>query len=291
MQSGVVKKKYCRLEYDCPSCRVDKLLFKAADKTKKRREAGNPLGGKQGEIIFWKDKIRERFSSPFSRPCIHSMKQRINFRPCFQDYQCSSCEFDQFFTDEFTVHTMMQPVDVMNIKGFKMPQGYYLHKGHTWLKIEPEEEVRIGFDDFITRVLGPMDKIEIPLIGQVVKRDRADIRLRRGSYKANVLSPLTGVVTATNPDLMSQPDLARQSPFAEGWVMRVRPKNLRHDLQHLAIGNEAKKMVSRDVDKIIRLIEDYSGLMAADGGEFVSDIFGCVPEIGWNRLTKTFLHI
>ncbi len=291
MQGGVVKKKYCSSEYDCPSCHYDKVLLKKAEENQKRRDAGEVLEGKRGKIEFWKDKIMKTSSSPFSRPCVHSMKQRINFRPCFQDYQCTSCEFDHFFMDEFTVHTVTQPVDVMNIKGFRMPQGFYLDRGHTWLKVEEEGEVRIGFDDFMMRVLGPMDKIEAPLIGQVVKRNRSDIRLRRGTYKAKVRSPLTGIVTAVNPDLMKQPHLARESPYTKGWVLRVHPRNLRRDLKHMFIGEQAKKFVSRDVDKVISLIEKYSGPLAADGGELAGDIFGCVPEIGWERLAKTFLRI
>ncbi|MFO7965733.1 MAG: glycine cleavage system protein H [Desulfobacterales bacterium] len=290
MQSGVVKKKYCRTEYDCPSCRYDKILFNLAWENRNRQKEGVPPSGKRGNIVYWKDNIMQRTSSPFSRPCIHSMKQRINFRPCFDDYQCASCEFDQFFTDEFTVHTVAQPVDVMNIKGIKMPQGFYLHEGHTWLKIEEEGEVRIGFDDFITRVLGPLDKIEAPLIGQVVKRNRPDIRLKRGTCKANVRSPISGVVTSVNVELLRQPRLAAQSPYADGWVMRVHPKNLRKDLKNMVIGEQAKKFVSHEVEKIIGLIEEYSGPLAADGGELASDIFGCVPEIGWERLTKAFLR-
>ena len=233
----------------------------------------------------------KKSSSPFSRPCIHSMKQRINFRPCFQDYQCTSCDFDQFFTDEFTVHTVTQPIGVMNIKGFKMPQGFYLHEGHTWVKIEEEEEVRIGFDDFIMRALGPMDKIVAPLIGQVLKRGRSDIQLKRGTYKTNVVSPVSGVVTAVNPDLMRQPLLANQSPYSKGWVLRLHPKNLRKDVKHLMIGKEAEKRVSQDVDTLIGIIEQYSGPLAADGGELAGDIFGCIPEIGWERLARAFLRV
>ena len=290
MQAGVVKKKYCTSDYDCPSCRYDKALLTQSHKNKQLREKGGQLIGKRGGIEFWKDKIIKTSSSPFSRPCVHSMKQRINFRPCFQDYHCTTCEFDQFFTDEFTVHTVPQPIDVLNVKGFKMPQGFYLHEGHTWVKMEEEGEVRIGFDDFIMRTLGPMNRIAAPLIGQVLKRNRSDIQLKRGTYKANVQSPVSGVVTAVNPDLMNHPHLANQSPYSKGWVLRVHPKNLRKDLKNLMIGKEAINRVSRDVDTLIGMIEQYSGPLAADGGELAGDIFGCLPEIGWDRLTRSFLR-
>jgi hypothetical protein len=37
------------------------------------------------------------------------------------------------------------------------------------------------------------------------------------------------------------------------------------------------------------MIEDVAGPLAADGGYLAEDIYGNMPELGWNNLTKTFL--
>ena len=289
MQAGVVKQKYCPLNYACPACRYDKMMHRQARENKKQRDAGHTPRGKRGRITFWQDSLRQASASPLHRPCIHSMKQQIDFRPCHQDYECASCEFDQFFTDQFTVHTITQSVDVMNIRGIQLPQGYYLHKGHTWLKIEEEGEVRIGLDDFIHRLLGPMDKISVPLMGQTVRQNRMDIHLERGLHEAGVLSPISGVVTAVNMDLINQPELANAAPYTEGWFLRVHPENLRQELKEMVIGDIAGDLVSKDVEKMMEIVEEYTGPLAADGGEPAADIFGSVPGMDWKRLTQTFL--
>ena len=289
MQAGVVSKKECRLDYDCPACRYDKVLHRQARENQKQRDTGKIPKGKKGKITFWQEKIRQTIASPLHRPCIHAMRQRINFRACHQDYQCASCEFDHYFTDAFVVHTITQPVDVMNIKGIRLPQGYYLYKGHTWLKIEEEGEVRIGLDDFINRLLGPLDKIHMPLMGQTTCQNRVDIRLHKGPYQAGVRSPISGVVTAVNTDLLNQPRLANASPYTEGWLLRVHPENLRMELKEMVIGDTAGDFVGDDVEKMMEMVEAHTGPLAADGGELASDIFGSVPGMDWEHLTKEFL--
>jgi glycine cleavage system H lipoate-binding protein len=62
-------------------------------------------------------------------------------------------------------------------------------------------QVRIGLDAFAARLLGPMDRIDLPLMGKPFKRDHGGYpHERRGALNADLLSPVSGVVTAFNPD-------------------------------------------------------------------------------------------
>ncbi len=197
MQAGVVRKKICNIDFQCSECRFHSALNHVAGKNRQLKSQGIIPGGKKGKIINWRERLKEM--PPTKRPCVHSMKRKINFRSCTNEYRCSDCEFDQYFMDQYTVHAVIKPVDIIDIDGFKIPQGYYLHKGHAWIKLEEGSEVRIGLDDFALRLLGPLDRIQSPLLGMEVKQDRGDITMDRGMYKAKLLSPVSGVVTAVNP--------------------------------------------------------------------------------------------
>jgi glycine cleavage system H lipoate-binding protein len=249
---------------------------------------GKIPAGKKSKLIFWKDKLKER--PLWKRPCLHHMKGRINFRACNRDYKCGDCEFDQYFNDQYTVHAVVRPVDFIDIEGFKIPYGFYLHKGHAWVRVEKGFEVRIGLDDFALRVLGPLDGIEAPLIGKTLEQNRADIIMRRGSNETKVLSPVGGVVTSINPKLREKGNLANQDPYTEGWVLRAHSENLRKDLQNLMLGSETKDFLKEEVDRLYQVIEDEAGPLAADGGLLGSDIYGNIPKVGWNRLVKLFYH-
>ena len=288
MQAEVVRRKFCFSSYECPVCRFDRALRRVCDENKRLRKAGKIPTGKKGRLILWKDELKQR--SPRKRPCLHHMKGRIDFKACNREYRCGDCEFDQYFNDQYAVHAVVRPVDFMDIDGIKIPHGFYLHKGHAWVKVEEGSEVRIGLDDFALRVLGPLDGISAPLMGKTLEQNRGDIILRRGSNQARVLSPVGGVVTAINPKLRTQGRLANQDPYADGWVLRAHSKNLRKDLQDLMIGDETKDFFKLEINRIYQVIEDTAGPMAADGGQLGNDIYGNIPRVGWNRLVRLFLH-
>ncbi len=288
MQAGVVYRRICQSDYQCTSCRFDRALRRACEKNNRLKEHGKILKGKQGKIVFWKDKLNEWPQQ--QRPCLQHMKGRIEFKAFNREYRCENCEFDQYFNDQYTVHAVVRPVDFLDIDGFKIPQGFYLHRGHAWMKVEEGSEVRMGVDDFALRLLGPLDHIEAPLVGKTLKQDRADIMMRRGRHKAKILSPISGVVTAINPKLRERGDLSNQDPYSDGWVLRAHSKNLRQDLKNLMIGRETEDFYSKEVDRLYSVIEEEAGPLAADGGQLGHDIYGSIPQVGWERLVKRFLH-
>jgi glycine cleavage system H lipoate-binding protein len=288
MQAGMVHRKFCDTDYDCSLCRFDRILRQAAIQNKKLREKGKTPKGKKAEIVFWKDRLKELPAN--QRPCLHHMKGRIDFRACTHEYRCGNCEFDQYFQDQYSVHAFVRPVDFLDVEGFKIPQGYYLHQGHCWAKLEEGSEVRLGIDDFALRLLGPLDRIKAPLVGKELQQNRSDILMNRGKFEAKVLSPISGVVTAVNSKLREQGSLANKDPYSEGWILRIHSSDLRQDLKNLMIGDETEAFYSQEVDRLYNLIEDEAGPLSADGGRLHNDIFGNLPQLGWERLTKLFLH-
>ena len=287
MQAGVVYRKYCTLDYNCPVCHFDRTLKKIAAENREKKSAGKVLKGRRYKIVSWTDKMRELPQR--QQPCIHHMKGRIDFRACTNDYRCSNCDFDQYFNDQFTVHAVVQPVDVLDIDGVKAPQGYYLHPGHVWAKVEEGSSVRIGLDDFVLRVLGPLDRIDMPLIGKQVQQDHPGIVLHRRGHRATARIPVSGVVTAINSRLFEHGSLANREPYADGWVMQVHADNLRSDLKTLMIRNETREFLSGEIDRLYAVIEETAGPLAADGGQLGSDIYGNLPGLGWDRLVDHFL--
>jgi glycine cleavage system H lipoate-binding protein len=224
------------------------------------------------------------------RPCLHHLEGRIPFKPCTNDYNCSRCEFDQYFDDEYTVHAVVKPVEVLEVEGVTVPQGYYLHQGHAWVKIEEGSSVRVGIDDFALRLLGPLDRIEAPLMGKVVQQGEPHLPVNRGEHRATLLSPLSGVITAVNPRVREQGHLANQDPYAEGWVMTLHAQNLRKELKTLMIDRETEEFIEHELEHLHHLIEEVSAPLAADGGTLAKDVFGAMPQLGWKRLSKSFLR-
>ena len=288
MQAGVVNKKVCHTNYACTDCRFDRVMKTVAHENTMLKKTGRAAGGKRGTIVLWKERLKSL--PPMKRPCIHHMKDRIEFRACTNEYRCGSCDFDQYFHDQYSVHAVLNPINVLDVKGFHVPQGYYFHRGHTWAKIEEGATVRVGMDEFALRVMGPPDRIEAPLMGKEVKQGGACISVTRGDHRADLLSPVSGIVTAMNTRVGEQGSLANQDPYSAGWVMRVQSGSLRQDLKNLMINRETSDFMEEQIEELYHVIEETSGPLATDGGYLGNDIFGSMPAIGWDRLIKTFLH-
>jgi glycine cleavage system H lipoate-binding protein len=288
VQAGVIRRKYCRLKYDCRTCRFDKALRRVCDENPKAGNGRAVSGLKRNALVHWKERLKEL--PQHKQPCIHHMKGEIEFRCCTNAYSCSNCEFDQFFQDDYSVHAVVKPVDVLNIDGVRIPQGFYLHPGHMWARIEAGDSVRIGLDDFALRIFGPFDRILAPLMGKTVHQGRADIAVHRGSHSAVVMSPVSGVVTAVNAALRDQAGTVGQDPYAAGWVLRLHAVDLRKEMKALMISTETGVFLRGEIERLHDLIEDVSGPLAADGGHIGEDIYGKMPDLGWDRLERMFLN-
>ena len=287
MQAGVVNVKLCRRDFDCTGCRFDRVLRRLAAINRRMETSGKTPTGNRGRIVYWADKLKER--PLHRRPCLHHLKGRIGFRSCTNDYVCSNCEFDQYFQDQYVVHAVIQPVDVSTVQGIRIPQGIYLHRGHAWIGMAADGQVRVGLDDFAARILGRMDRIELPLMGKPLSKDQAGIGMQRGSLKTSVMSPVSGVVTAFNPKVHDDPSLPAADPYGNGWLLMVQPTRLREELRDLEMGSEASAFIESELAELHEVLESQLGPLAADGGELARDLLGNLPTDTWEAIARQVL--
>ena len=272
MESGVVAFKNCNNFYDCTTCKYDLGMKKKVE---------------NGKQMSWQDAMRKRPS--MDRTCRHSLTNRIAKRTCAYDYECSTCDFDQFFEDVWSTKTKTIPNETQQVKGFDMPVGYYFHNGHTWARIESGGYIRVGMDDFSLKLLGKADAFDLPLMGKELDQNNPGWGLKRKENLADVLSPVDGVIVDVNPKLRERPDIANREPYGEGWLFTVRTPNIKGTAKKLMAEAESLEWINGEITTLENMIEDVAGPMAADGGFLAEDIYGNLPSLGWNSLTKTFL--
>ncbi len=272
MQAGLTKYKSCNNFYDCATCKYDHGM------TRKVAE---------GKQMSWQDALRMR--SAMDRVCRHSLTNRIEKRICHHNYECSKCEFDQFFEEVWTAQTKSTPFEVQQVKGFAVPMDYHFHNGHTWARIESGGYIRIGLDDFALKVLGEADALDLPLMGNELNPDKAGWGLRRKDNMADVLSPIGGVITDVNPHVRENPGIANREPYGDGWLFLVRTPDIKKSMKALMSDTATLGWMNDEVARLEGMIEEVAGPMATDGGLIQSDVFGNLPDLGWKNLTSSFL--
>jgi glycine cleavage system H lipoate-binding protein len=272
MQAGVVKFKNCDNYYDCTTCKYDNAMGQKATK---------------GKQMTWQEALKLR--PDMDRVCRHSLTNRIERRTCAYDYECATCDFDQFFEDVWTPKSKSLPLEVQQIKGFDVPMGYYFHDGHAWARIESGGYIRVGLDDFALKVLGEADALDLPLMGKELDQGKVGWGLKRKDNLADVRSPIDGVIVEVNSEIREKPKMANHEPYSGGWLFMVRTPDVKKTMGKLMTDQTSLTWMNKEVDHLESMIEDVAGPLAADGGYLVNDIYGNLPDIGWNNLTQAFL--
>ncbi len=272
MQAGVAKFKSCNNFYDCTTCKYD---FGMQSKVQK---------GKQSS---WQDAMRKR--SSLDRICRHSLTNRIAKRACAYDYNCNSCDFDQFFEDVLSPKTKNTPIEIQMVKGFNVPMEYHFHNGHTWARIESGGYIRIGMDDFALKLFGQADSFELPLMGKELDQGNAGWGMNRKGNSADVLSPVGGIIMEVNSKIRENPGAANDDPYSDGWLFLVRHPDVKKTIKNLMTETTSMEWINNETTRLESMIEDVAGPLAADGGYLANDIYGNLPKLDWTQLTKTFL--
>ncbi len=272
MQTGVVKFKNCDNYYDCTTCKYDHAMGQKAAK---------------GRQLTWQESMRRR--PAMDRVCRHSLTQRINTRICAYDYECSKCDFDQYFEDVWTTKNKSMPFEIQQVKGFDVPMGYYFHNGHAWARIESGGYIRIGLDDFSLKLLGQADALDLPLMGKELDQGKVGWGLRRKKNQADVLSPVDGVIVEVNSNVRENPQVANREPYGDGWLFMIRTPDVKGTMNKLMTDQNSLAWINEEVSHLENMIEEVAGPLAADGGYLADDIYGNLPDLGWENLTKKFL--
>lgn len=272
MEAGVVAKKKCNHYYDCSTCKYDAAMEKQAA---------------AGKHLSWQEHLRMNDST--DRTCRHALTGRADHRICPMNYNCDRCEFDQLFEDTLSPETGHSSLEFKDVKGFKFPNGYFAHNGHTWACIDSGGIIRVGMDDFAFKVLGGPDGFDLPLTGQELNQDRPGWGIKRNQNLADILSPVNGVITNVNHTVRTSPDLPEKMPYQDGWLFTVHNSDIKGAVKQLMPDEESITWLGNEVTTLEGMIEDITGPLSTDGGFLAKDVYGNLPTLGWNKLTHTFL--
>lgn len=177
---------------------------------------------------------------------------------------------------------------------FVVPEGLFVGAGHTWARLDADGSIRVGVDDFASRLLGRLDRLEVASEGAALARDDAAVVLHQGSKSVALASPIEGTVTAVNTDVLQHPEQLRTEPYERGWLLRIRPRHLASELRELRIGDEARDWLRQEVARFAdflgrQLPADAVGATLQDGGLPASGVLEQLDRTAWESFEEEFL--
>ena len=89
-------------------------------------------------------------------------------------------------------------------------------RSHEWVEEVDETTVRVGLTDFAQHELGDLVFVNLPEVGDTVT-------------VKDVYSPVTGVISAVNEDILDSPEMINEAPY-EAWLIEVKEVSEREEL-------------------------------------------------------------
>ncbi|MBF0447726.1 MAG: glycine cleavage system protein GcvH [Magnetococcales bacterium] len=104
------------------------------------------------------------------------------------------------------------------------PSDLKYTKEHEWLR-NIGDQFEVGITAFAADQLGDVVFVELPEVGTLIAAGQPFGVVESVKSVSDLYAPLSGTVTQINTELLDAPELINDSPYAKGWIIRIKPDN------------------------------------------------------------------
>lgn len=93
---------------------------------------------------------------------------------------------------------------------------------HMWARREGSKKViTVGLTEHGMKGFGNIIYIELPEEGEQVIKDEPFGSIESSESVTDMYAPVSGKVVQVNEELMDSPEIAREDPYEDGWLVRI----------------------------------------------------------------------
>ncbi len=188
-------------------------------------------------------------------------------------------------------------LNIFSEDSLDVPKGIYFDKTHTWAFMEKDGSVKVGIDDFLQHVTGPLSRIGMKPAGVKVKKGEPLLTIIQNGKHLTVYSPVSGTIISSNKTLMTNSATVNASPYSDGWVYMIEPSNWIREIQFLSMAEQYKTWLKDEFSRLKDFIAsalkvntpEYAHVVLQDGGALKDSVlaeFG--PEV-WEDFQTNFI--
>tara|TARA_B100000989_G_scaffold103643_1_gene75902 strand:- start:572 stop:952 length:381 start_codon:yes stop_codon:yes gene_type:complete len=96
---------------------------------------------------------------------------------------------------------------------------------HEWIKIDGNTAL-VGITDYAQSELGDIVFIEVETAGEELNKNEVFGTVEAVKTVSDLFIPLSGKVLEFNSALEDNPELVNESPYGEGWIVKMEISNL-----------------------------------------------------------------
>ena len=186
----------------------------------------------------------------------------------------------------------------INENQVEVSPGLYYDKTHTWAFMEEDGSVKVGIDDFLQRVTGPLTRVKMKYPGERVKKGKKAVSIIQDGKQLDISAPVSGTIKEQNTRLSTDSSLINSSPYSEGWVYKIEPANWFKEVQFLLMGNHYKKWLKKEIQRLKEFLAESIKTQDAgyvhvlqDGGELKENILQDLGPETWEDFQTNFMDV
>jgi len=133
---------------------------------------------------------------------------------------------------------------------FRLPteDGFYFNENDVWAYVSGTR-ARIGVTDYVQKSLSDIMFFTPSSVGvEITQFDELGV-IESGKAVFEIVSPVSGVVTAINEELVYAPEMLNQNPYEQGWIAEIELSNLDEDRELLHTFSGYMPVMKRKVDE------------------------------------------
>ena len=123
------------------------------------------------------------------------------------------------------------------------PQNLKYTNEHEWIRVEGDMAY-VGITDYAQEQLGDIVFVDIPTVDESLEANETFGTIEVVKTISDLFLPIAGEVVEQNESLEENPELVNKDPYGEGWLIKMKPANLK-DIEDL-LDAEAYKAVIND---------------------------------------------
>ena len=210
----------------------------------------------------------------------------VSFKLCPFNYDCEHCDFDSVMR-----HQLKGEIPAKRSKAkkqsmsdspserantfFTFSVGDFagdcsIHLGHLWVRPLDKRTWQAGIDQLLSYVLPPPVRVELFDERRNVIQNEVFAQVVSTAGAVSLITPLSGTVVSTNPDLAAQPDWLQEDPLGKGWVAQIEWSQESSELKGFYTGTEATRFLQEEACHLRHILK-YRGIEVNKIGETLPD--------------------
>ncbi|MBN2424828.1 MAG: glycine cleavage system protein GcvH [Calditrichaceae bacterium] len=102
-----------------------------------------------------------------------------------------------------------------------VPQDLKYTKDHEWAKVEGNV-ITVGITDYAQGELGDVVYVDLPSVGDAVKKEGSFGSIEAVKAVADLFSPASGEIAEINEDIKQSPEIINKDPYGKGWMVKIK---------------------------------------------------------------------